>query len=193
MRDGRIEGAVAFESPAALCGAPLLRRDCRYERLGDGGFELRMLIPARTDIGYSGPGGETGASARIRIRTAARILGHNSSGPIRRGNVLAWTLPLERLRAEGLEVRVRTDKTSVFAYTARTVARSALIALSIAVTALVLLLAEGRRRLGTKGRGEADSRKAQDGSRVGEPRGPQQERANGETGAPALHERFRAR
>ena len=139
-RDGRIEGELAFDSVAALCGAALLRRDCRYEA-SDGGFEFTMGIPART---AERP---RTARAEIRIRAEGRITGHNSESPLRRGNVLVWSRPLDRLAAEGLELRVRTGGTSVFATTARTVLTSALIAFGVVGIGLLLLVAEGRRRL----------------------------------------------
>jgi hypothetical protein len=139
---GQVEATVAFEAVSALCDAPLLRRECSYRRTGNGGFDLAMAIPPRRS---NGP--RTGQDAEIRVRTEGRITTHNSDGPLQRGNVLSWVRPLDRFLGEGLDVRVRTDGTSVFAATTRIVLRSALIALGIVGIGLTLLLLEGRRRL----------------------------------------------
>ena len=58
-----------------------------------------------------------------------------------------WRRSLDRLAGEGLELRVRTEGTSVFAATTRIVLRSALIAFGIVGIGLALLVLEGRRRL----------------------------------------------
>ncbi len=151
-RDSRIEGALTFDSPSALCGAPLLRRECRFQRTAEGGFELSMKISVPTGSPGGPTTGPTGTDAppavEIRIQTEGRILEHNSEGPIGRGNVLAWkrTPDLADLGDDGT-LRVVADGTSVFAYTARTVGRSALIALLITAAGLWLVVAEGRRRL----------------------------------------------
>ena len=90
---------------------------------------------------------QSGGDIEIRVRTEGRIMEHNSDGPLQRGNVLSWGRPLDRFLGEGLDVRVRTDGTSVFAATTRIVLRSALIALGIVGIGLTLLVLEGRRRL----------------------------------------------
>ena len=155
--DGRIEGVFDFDSVDALCSAPLLRRDCRYRQTAGGGFEFSMELPAAADFappaaGGSAPvAGRTPANAEIRIRAEGRIISHNGDGPIERGNVVVWRRPAEgRAAADsapGDTLRVRTDGASVFAYTARTVGRSALIALAVVGASLALLVFEGRRRL----------------------------------------------
>ena len=141
-RGGHVEAEVQFDSVAALCATPLLRRDCTYRETGDGGFELAMTIAPRP----SAPP-RPGAAIEIRVRAEGRIAEHNSDGSLQRGNVLSWGRPLDRLRAEGLEVRLRTDGTSVFAATTRIVLRSAFIAAGIVGIGLTLLVLEGRRRL----------------------------------------------
>ena len=141
-RRGRVEAEVRFDSVTALCEAPLLRRDCSFRKTGDGGFDLAMTIPPQP-VASSRPGAEV----EIRVRTEGRIMEHNGDGPLQRGNVLSWGRPLDRFLGEGLDVRVRTDGTSVFAATARIVLRSALIALGIVGIGLTLLVLEGRRRL----------------------------------------------
>ena len=146
-RDGRIEAEVAFDSLRALCDAPLLRRECSLRPSADGGFELAMSIAARP---RAQP--RPAAAAEVRMRTEGRITAHNSDGPLQRGNVLSWSRPLDEFLGDGLEVRVRTDGTSIFAATTRIVLRSALIALGIVGTGLVLLVLEGRRRLRREGR-----------------------------------------
>ena len=133
---------MRFDSVTALCDAPLLRRDCTYRETGDGGFDLAMTI-ARQPAAPPRPG----EVAEIRVRTEGRIVEHNSDGPLQRGNVLSWGRPLDQFLGEGLDVRVRTDGTSVFAATVRIVLRSALIAVGIAGIGLTLLVLEGRRRL----------------------------------------------
>lgn len=141
-RGGRIEAVVTFDSVAALCDAAFLNRECSFRRTGDGGFDLAMKIGARP--GARQPSGET---AELRVRTEGRIRVHNGDGRLQRGNVLAWTRPLDEFLDGGLELRVRTDGTSVFAATTRIVLRSALIALGIVGIGLTLLVLEGRRRL----------------------------------------------
>ena len=147
-RRGQVEAEVRFDSVTALCAAPLLRRDCTYRETPDGGFDLAMTIAPRPPASP-----RPGENVEIRVRTEGRIMEHNSDGPLQRGNVLSWGRPLDQLLREGLEVRVRTDGTSVFAATARIVLRSALIAFAIVGTGLALLVLEGRRRLR---RGRAD-------------------------------------
>ena len=141
-RDGQVEGVVFFDSVAALCDAPLFRRECSYERTPDGGFNFAMTIGPR-------PGARPRPEERaeIRVRTEARITAHNSDGPLQRGNVLVWRRSVDGLLGEGLEIQVRTDGTSVFAATTRIVLRSALIAFGIVGIGLALLVLEGRRRL----------------------------------------------
>lgn len=141
-RRGQLEAEVRFDSVTALCEAPLLRRECGYRETADGGFDLAMTIaprPAATP--------QSGRDIEVRVRTEGRIMEHNSDGPLQRGNVLSWGRPLDRFLGEGLEVRVRTDGTSVFAATTRIVLRSALIAVGIVGIGLTLLVLEGRRRL----------------------------------------------
>ena len=133
---------VSFDSVAALCGAPLFRRECSYRQTPDGGLDFAMTIGPRP-----GKGPRPDESAAIRVRTEGRITAHNSDGPLQRGNVLVWRRPLDRLLGEGLELRVRTDGTSVFAATTRIVIRSALIALGILGIGLAVLVLVGRRRL----------------------------------------------
>lgn len=147
-RRGQVEAEVRFGSVTALCAAPLLRRDCTYRETPDGGFDLAMTIAPRP---AASP--RPGEHVEIRVRTEGRIVEHNSDGPLQRGNVLSWGRPLDQLLGEGLDVRVRTDGTSVFAATARIVLRSALIAAGIVGIGLALLVLEGRRRLR---RGRAD-------------------------------------
>ena len=141
-RGGRIEAVVTFDSVAALCDAPFLDRECSFRWTGDGGFDLAMTIAPQPAA--SPP---PGANVEIRVRTEGRIVEHNSDGPLQRGNVLSWGRPLDRFLGKGLEVRVRTDGTSVFAATTRIVLRSALIAVGIVGIGLSLLVLEGRRRL----------------------------------------------
>ena len=145
---GQVEAEVRFDSVTALCDAPLLRRDCTYRETPDGGFDLTMTIAPRP-AGSPRPGEDV----EIRVRTEGRIMEHNSGRPLQRGNVLSWGRPLDRFLGEGLELRVRTDGTSVFAATTRIVLRSALIAFAIVGIGLTLLVLEGRRRLR---RGRAD-------------------------------------
>ena len=133
---------MTFDSVTALCEAPLLRRECRYRRTADGGFDLSMTI---APLPASRP--QSGEHVEIRVRTEGRITGHNSDRPLQRGNVLSWGRPLDAFLGEGLEVRVRTDGTSVFAATTRIVLRGALIAFAIVGIGLTLLVLEGRRRL----------------------------------------------
>ena len=139
---GQIEAVVTFEAVTALCDAPLLRRECHYRQTEDGGFDLAMAIRPQP-----GNGPRAGEDAEIRVRTEGRITAHNSDGALQRGNVLSWGRPLDQFLGEGLDLRVRTDGTSVFAATTRIVLRSALIALGIVGIGLALLLLEGRRRL----------------------------------------------
>ena len=139
--DGRVLARVGFRSVADLCGSALLGRDCAYRGTEDG-FELRMEIPP----GWL-PQPSPGASATIRIRSEGRVTGHDADGPLERGNVLVWTRSLDRLAREGLGIRIRTDRTSVLRTTVRTVVRSALIAFGILGAFLLLVIAEGRRRL----------------------------------------------
>ena len=141
-RRGQVEAEVRFDSVAALCEAPLLRRDCTFRETGDGGFDLAMTIAPQPSVSP-----RSGRGVEIRVRTEGRIMEHNSDGPLQRGNVLSWGRPLDRFLGEGLEVRVRTDGTSVFAATTRIVLRSALIAVGIVGIGLTLLVLEGRRRL----------------------------------------------
>lgn len=141
-RPGEVEAEVRFDSVTALCEAPLLRRDCTFRETADGGFDLAMTIAPR-----SAASPRPGADVEIRVRTEGRIVEHNSDGPLQRGNLLSWGRPLEQFLGEGLEVRVRTDGTSVFAATTRIVLRSALIAVGIVGIGLTLLVLEGRRRL----------------------------------------------
>lgn len=131
-----------FDSVAALCDAPLFRRECSYEPTPDGGFNFAMAIEPRP-----GANPRPEERAEIRVRTEARITAHNSDGPLQRGNVLAWRRSVDGLLGEGLELQVRTDGTSVFAATTRIVLRSALIACGIVGIGLTLLVIEGRRRL----------------------------------------------
>ena len=149
--DGRIEGVFDFDSVDALCAAPLLRRDCRYRQTAGGGFEFSMELPAAADFAPRAAAGSAPAAAEIRVRAEGRIISHNGDGPIERGNVVVWRRPAEgRAAADGAPgdtLRVRTDGASVFAYTARTVGRSALIALAVVAASLALLVFEGRRRL----------------------------------------------
>ena len=139
---GQVEAVVTFDAVTALCDAPLLRRECSYRPTGDGGFDLSMAIRPR-------PGNRprNGESAEIRVRTEGRITAHNADGRLQRGNVLSWGRPLDQFLDEGLDIRVRTDGTSVFAATTRIVLRSALIAFGIVGIGLTLLVLEGRRRL----------------------------------------------
>lgn len=141
-RGGRIEAEVTFDSVAALCDAPLLRRECSYRPTGDGGFDFAMTIGPRSS---ASPRPQEGAE--IRVRTEGRITAHNSDGPLQRGNVLSWARPLDQFLGEGLELQIRTEGTSVFAATTRIVLRSALIAVGIVTIGLALLVLEGRRRL----------------------------------------------
>lgn len=141
-RRGSVEAEVRFDSVTALCDAPLLRRDCTFRETGDGGFDLAMTIAPRP---AAHP--RTGEVVEIRVRTEGRIVEHNSDGPLQRGNVLSWGHPLAEFLGDGLEVRVRTGGTSVFAATTRIVLRSALIAFGIVGIGLTLLMLEGRRRL----------------------------------------------
>ncbi len=141
-RRGQVEAEVRFDSVTALCEAPLLRRECGYRDTGDGGFDLAMTIAPRPAVTP-----QSGREIEVRVRTEGRIVEHNSDGPLQRGNVVAWGRPLDRFLEEGLEVRVRTDGTSVFAATTRIVLRSALIAAGIVGIGLTLLVLEGRRRL----------------------------------------------
>lgn len=141
-RRGQVEAEVRFDSVTALCDAPLLRRDCTLRETGDGGFDLAMTAAPRP---AASP--RPGEDIEIRVRTEGRIMEHNSDGRLQRGNVLSWGRPLDRFLGEGLDVRVRTDGTSVFAATARIVLRSALIAVGIVGIGLTLLVLEGRRRL----------------------------------------------
>ena len=141
-RRRQVEAEVRFDSVAALCEAPLLRRDCTVRETGDGGFDLAMTIAPQP---AASP--QSGRDIEIRVRTEGRIMEHNSDGPLQRGNVLSWGRPLDRFLGEGLVVRVRTDGTSVFAATTRIVLRSALIAFGIVGIGLTLLVLEGRRRL----------------------------------------------
>ena len=149
--DGRIEGVFDFDSVDALCAAPLLRRDCRYRQTAGGGFEFSMELPAGADFAPAAAAGSAPAAAEIRVRAEGRIISHNGDGPIERGNVVVWRRPTEGRAAgdgaPGETLRVRTDGASVFAYTARTVGRSALIALAVVAASLALLVFEGRRRL----------------------------------------------
>lgn len=140
--DGHVEAEVAFDSVGAFCDAPLLRRECTLRRSGDGGFDLTMRIGPRPGVG---PRPEE--TAEIQVRTEGRVTAHNSDGRLQRGNVLSWTRGLDQFLGDGLEIRVRTDGTSVFAATARIVLRSALIALGIVGIGLTALVLEGRRRL----------------------------------------------
>ena len=137
---------MVFDSVTALCGVPLLRRDCSFRETGDGGFDLAMTIEPRPDAGA-----QPGEDMEIRVRTEGRITAHNSDGPLQRGNVLSWGRSLDQFLGEGLEIRVRTDGTSVFAATTRIVLRSALIAFGIVGGGLTLLVLEGRRRLRREG------------------------------------------
>ena len=141
-RRGQVEAEVRFDAVTALCDAPLLRRDCTFRETGDGGFALAMTVAPRP---AASP--RPGEDVEIRVRTDGRIMEHNSDGRLQRGNVLSWGRPLDRFLGEGLDVRVRTDGTSVFAATARIVLRSALIAFGIVGVGLTLLVLEGRRRL----------------------------------------------
>ncbi len=141
-RRGQVEAEVRFDSVTALCEAPLLRRVCAYRETGDGGFDLAMTIAPQP---AASP--QSGREIEIRVRTEARIMEHNSDGPLQRGNVLSWGRPLDQFLGDGLQVRVRTDGTSVFAATTRIVLRSALIAVGIVGVGLTLLVLEGRRRL----------------------------------------------
>lgn len=141
-RRSRVEAEVRFDAVTSLCEAPLLRRDCTYRETGDGGFDLAMTIAPRP---AASP--QPGRDIEIRVRTEGRIMEHNSDGPLQRGNVISWGRPLDRFLGEGLDVRVRTDGTSVFAATTRIVLRSALIAAGIVGIGLTLLVLEGRRRL----------------------------------------------
>ena len=149
---GQVEAVVTFDAVTALCDAPLLRRECTYRRTEDGGFDLAMAIRPQ-------PGNRprTGEGAEIRVRTEGRITTHNSDGRLQRGNVLAWDRPLDQFLDQGLDIRVRTDGTSVFAATTRIVLRSALIAAGIVGIGLTLLVLEGRRRL-RRERGSAPPR-----------------------------------
>ena len=137
-RSGRIEAVVTFDSIAALCDAPFLDRECAFRRTGDGGFDLAMTIAPQPTASP-----RPAADVEIRVRTEGRIVEHNSDGPLERGNVLSWGGPLDRFFGEGLEVRLRTDGTSVFAATTRIVLRSALIAVGIVGIGLMLLVLEG--------------------------------------------------
>lgn len=139
---GQVEAVVTFDALTALCEAPLLRRECSYRATEDGGFDLAMVIPPQP---AQLP--QAGEDAEIRVRTEGRITAHNSDGPLQRGNVLSWGRPLDRFLGEGLDIRVRTGGTSVFAATTRIVLRSALIAVGIVGIGLTLLLLEGHRRL----------------------------------------------
>ena len=149
-RLGRVVGEVRFEAVESLCGAPLLRRECGLREV-EGGSELVMVLPAGALPSASrtgtGPAPEGAAVTEIRIRPAGRVVHHNGDGPLRRGNVLIWERPLARLRAEGMEIRVRTLGVSVLRTTATTVLRSALIAGGIVLVSLALVVLEGRRRL----------------------------------------------
>lgn len=133
---------MEFDSVLALCGAPILRRECSFRRTGDGGFDLAMRVRPGSDT-HPRPEG----TADVRVRTEGRIAAHNSDGRLQRGNVLSWTRTLDEFLGGGLEIRVRTDGTSVFAATTRIVLRSALIAFGIVALGLALLVLEGRRRL----------------------------------------------
>ena len=139
---GQVEAVVTFDAVTALCDAPLLRRECRYRRTGDGGFDLAMTIRPRPENRA-----RTGVGAEVRVRTEGRITAHNADGRLQRGNMLSWGRPLGQFLGEGLDIRVRTDGTSVFAATTRIVLRSALIAFGIVGIGLALLVFEGRRRL----------------------------------------------
>ena len=141
-RGGHVEAVVEFDSVAALCGAPLLRRECGVPRNADGGFDLTMRIAARPDA-LPRPEG----TAEVRVRTDGTIVTHNGDGRLQRGNVLSWTRNLDPFLREGLEVRVQTDGTSVFAATTRIVLRSALIAFGVVGIGVAVLVLEGRRRL----------------------------------------------
>lgn len=139
---GQVEAVVTFDAVTALCDAPLLRRECTFRRTEDGGFDLAMAI--RPQLGNRPRAGE---GAEVRVRTEGRITAHNSDGRLQRGNVLSWGRPLDQFLDGGLDIRVRTDGTSVFAATTRIVLRSALIAVGIVGIGLTLLVLEGRRRL----------------------------------------------
>ncbi len=138
LRDGRAEGRVAFASLEALCRAELLDRRCSHQPRPEGGFEIGLTVTP--------PAGGSG-EARIQLRPEARITGHNSDGPIRRGNRLRWTFPLDAGTAGSRELRVTTDDVSVLGSTVRTVLRAAAISGGIAMSGLTLLFLVGRRRL----------------------------------------------
>ena len=150
LRDGRLEAAVRFSTLDALCDVPLLDRQCTFRSQSETEANtLEIRVPERP-VASAVP---EDARAEIRIRPSARVLAHNSDGGLRRGNQLVWSVAADRFFAEGLEVRLATDGTSVFAYTVRTVMRGALIAGGIVAVGLTLVFLEGRRRLRNEPRG----------------------------------------
>lgn len=137
--DGRLLAELAFESVAALCSAPFLRRECRYGPNEAGELELRMTLPPR------GVGPDDRSSGIVEVQPSARVLRHDSGERPRRGNRFRWRRPAPGEPPAAL--LLVTEERTVLGYAVRALARSAAVAGALVAAALFLLVREGRRRL----------------------------------------------